>query len=79
MRMSGMKALDSRIASRFADRYASESTATRRHEETHRQRLYDPAEVERVLMGVGFDVRTVQGYGEYTLPDGLVGFVARRV
>ena len=51
--------------------------AYRRHEETHRQQLFEKRAVVEMLESIGFEVQPVQSYGEYPLPDGVVGFVAK--
>jgi SAM-dependent methyltransferase len=50
----------------------------RRHDETHHLQLFRGSEIAEVLREVGFRVRIVRGYGDYPLPQGLVGFVARK-
>jgi SAM-dependent methyltransferase len=50
----------------------------RRHEETHRQQLFEETTVVRVLERIGFRVRTVSSYGDYRLAEGVVGFVATK-
>jgi SAM-dependent methyltransferase len=50
----------------------------RRDEEIHRLRLYAPAEIEELLQGAGFRVRRLRRYGDYRLPRGLTGFLARK-
>ena len=50
----------------------------RRHEETHRQKLYDRTSVAEILRSVGFQIEIVPGYGTTAFPQGLVGFVARK-
>ena len=50
----------------------------RRREETHELQLYDGAKVADTLRSVGFRVRRVRSYGEYSLPKSLLGFVARK-
>jgi SAM-dependent methyltransferase len=50
----------------------------RRHEETHRQQLYPGATVSQMLRKIGFRVRMVRRYGEYTFPKKLVGVIARK-
>jgi len=50
----------------------------RRSDESHRLRLYRPADVLRALSGAGFGARRVGGYGKLRLPRGWVGFVAQR-
>jgi SAM-dependent methyltransferase len=49
-----------------------------RHEETHRQQLYEETMVVQVLQQIGFRVRTVSSYGDYPLAEGVVGFVATK-
>lgn len=50
----------------------------RRHEETHRQQLYDESSVVTMLESLGFQVRSVRKYGDHALADGVVGLVARK-
>ena len=52
--------------------------AYRRHEETHRQQLYERAAIAEILQGIGFQIETVSGYGSFRFPAGAVGFVARK-
>jgi hypothetical protein len=52
--------------------------AYRRHEETHRQRLYQRTALASILRDIGFRVRLVRSYGAYRLPEHVVGVVARR-
>lgn len=49
----------------------------RRHEETHCQQLYEENRVVEMLEAVGFEVKPVQRYGDYRLPDSVVGFLAK--
>ena len=50
----------------------------RRHEETHRQRLYESRTVDEMLKSVGFQVEIVSAYGAAAFPEALAGFVARK-
>ncbi len=50
----------------------------RRHEETHRQRLYEPDAVTEILASAGFQVEILSSYGATTFPEGVAGFVARK-
>ena len=50
----------------------------RRREETHHVQLYRASAVARELREAGFRVRTVRRFGEYPLPPGRVGFLARK-
>jgi hypothetical protein len=50
----------------------------RRHEETHRIQLYRQADVAAMLRNIGFRVRPVRHYGDYTLLPKRVGFIARK-
>jgi len=52
--------------------------AYRRHEETHRQQLFEEASIVQMLESVGFQVRPVRRYDDYPLAEGVVGFVARK-
>jgi hypothetical protein len=49
----------------------------RRHEETHVLKLYRSTDIAKMLRDTGFRVRQVCSYGEYRLPDGLAGLIAR--
>ena len=51
----------------------------RRSEEIHRQALYEPAAVLQELSRAGFEARQVNAYGRFRLPEGISGFIARRV
>jgi SAM-dependent methyltransferase len=50
----------------------------RRQEETHKQQLYRRTDVAQVLLDVGFRVRLLRAYGEYRLPESVVGFAATK-
>jgi SAM-dependent methyltransferase len=50
----------------------------RRDHEVHRLRLYKASEIAVRLRHAGFVVRTVRHYGKMPLPQGMVGFVARK-
>lgn len=50
----------------------------RRHEEVHRQQLFDPSQITEMLQGIGFHTQTVSSYGDFPLFRGLMGFVARK-
>jgi SAM-dependent methyltransferase len=50
----------------------------RRSEEMHRVQLYDAHDIARRLRAIGFKVRIVRAYGDYSLPDGLAGFIAAK-
>jgi SAM-dependent methyltransferase len=52
--------------------------AYRRHEETHRQQLYQRTDVADLLRSFGFQIEIVTGYGDQPFPEGLVGFIARK-
>jgi SAM-dependent methyltransferase len=49
----------------------------RRDDETHRVRLYEPAELCAGLRQAGFEARTMRSYGNYPLAEGHTAFVAR--
>ena len=49
-----------------------------RDEEVHVLQLYTRSEVATELRRAGFRVRTLRGYGEQTMIDGCVGFMARK-
>jgi SAM-dependent methyltransferase len=50
----------------------------RRHEETHTQQLYPGTKIAEMLRHIGFRVRPMRSYGEYSLPPGDAAFVARK-
>ena len=50
----------------------------RRHLETHRQQLHDPTTVSTTLRRLGFDVQTVNRFGQLELPAAVTGFVAKK-
>ena len=50
----------------------------RRDEETHEMQLYPPDEIVRELQQIGFEVQTVDRYGEFVFPDALIGYVCRK-
>lgn len=52
--------------------------AYRRQEETHRLQLFNRTTLAQMLRDIGFRVRLVRRYGEYPLPEKIVGFVARK-
>jgi hypothetical protein len=50
----------------------------RGREEAHNVRLYRGSEIARELRRVGFRVKIIHGYGEYTLKKAQVGFIATK-
>jgi SAM-dependent methyltransferase len=50
----------------------------RRHEESHTQQLYRGTKIAELLRDLGFRVRQVRSYGQYSLPPRVVAFVARK-
>jgi SAM-dependent methyltransferase len=52
--------------------------AYRRHEETHTQQLYSGMKIAEMLRDIGFRVRLMRSYGDYPLPERVVGIVARK-
>jgi SAM-dependent methyltransferase len=50
----------------------------RRDDETHRQRLYEPARVAEELRRAGFRARISRSYGRYQLSSARRAFVARK-
>lgn len=58
--------------------FRNSGKAYRRHEETHRQQLYQGTTLAGTLRDIGFRVRLVRSYGAYRLPDHVVGVVARK-
>ena len=51
---------------------------TRRDREVHRVRLYDEGELMQRLTESGFEVRTDRAYGDFSLYEGIVVFVAKK-
>lgn len=47
----------------------------RRSQETHKQKLYAPAQVAEELRAAGFRTRHLRGYGKMKFPRGLGGFL----
>ena len=58
--------------------FRKNSEVYRRHEETHRQQLYQGTSIAQMLRNIGFRVRLMRSYGDYPLPAGVVGVVARK-
>lgn len=50
----------------------------RRDAETHQLQLVDPADTVALLQETGFRVDILAGYGPFTLPQGLAGFLAQK-
>lgn len=50
----------------------------RRHEETHCQQLLDEASVVKMLAGIGFRGQAVRAFGDFSLPEGVVGYLAAK-
>jgi SAM-dependent methyltransferase len=50
----------------------------RRREETHSQQLLDEASVTQMLKHIGFRVQAVRAFGDFPLPEGVVGYVATK-
>jgi len=50
----------------------------RRNEEVHRLRLYPEASIEEKLTGVGFEVRSLRGYGGKKFAVHHLAFIARK-
>jgi SAM-dependent methyltransferase len=50
----------------------------RRRREVHRLRLHPRAVIAEQLRRVGFQARTLSGYGRFRFPVGWVGFIARK-
>ena len=67
-----------RILSRHITVFRKVGTTYRRSRETHRLRLYPPAEVARLLRAAGFRVRRLRSYGDILLPKALAGFIAAK-
>jgi SAM-dependent methyltransferase len=50
----------------------------RRSQEVHELRLYLRSDILKALRRVGFQVRTLRGYGQQRFPEAYVGFLARK-
>lgn len=50
----------------------------RRDSEVHQLQLIEPEEVVELLGRVGFSVRILASYGSLPLPQGLIGFIAKK-
>jgi SAM-dependent methyltransferase len=50
----------------------------RRSEEIHAVALYQPEEILEALADAGFEPSRLDRFGKFLLPEGLVGFVARK-
>jgi SAM-dependent methyltransferase len=50
----------------------------RRHEELHRQQLYQGTNIARMLRKIGFRVRLMRNYGAYPLDEHVVAALARK-
>jgi SAM-dependent methyltransferase len=50
----------------------------RRHQETHRQQLYQGSKVAEMLRKIGFRVRLRRSFGTFPLAQRVVGIVARK-
>jgi SAM-dependent methyltransferase len=50
----------------------------RRDDEVHHQQLYETLEVMETLNSVGFEVQTMQNYGQYNLPEKHIAFVVKK-
>ena len=51
----------------------------RKSEERHRLQLYRGTELAARLREIGFRVRLMRHFGDYQLPNKLIGFVARKL
>lgn len=58
--------------------FCREGKLYRRELEVHRLELVEPAEIVGALEHAGFDVEILDCYGLQPLPQGLVGFLARK-
>ncbi len=67
-----------RVLTRRISTFRKVGELYRRDDEVHRQRLYEASEIAGELRGVGFEVRTMPGYGRYLLPNAHSAFVARK-
>ena len=50
----------------------------RRDEEIHHQQLYKATEIAQALEQIGFEVQTLNCYGEFNLPANHTAFIARK-
>lgn len=66
------------ILTRRITTFRKQGELYRRDFEIHQLQLVDPVEVVELLQRVGFSVQTLDCYGSQPLPQGLVGFLARK-
>lgn len=50
----------------------------RRDSEVHQLQLIEPEEIGMLLSSLGFSVRILDCYGSFPLPQGLIGFIAKK-
>jgi SAM-dependent methyltransferase len=67
-----------RVLTRHITSFRRVGESYRRDSEVHRQRLFDPQELADRLRRVGFRVRRLCGYGEFSFPRGVAGLLARK-
>ncbi len=69
---------DRGVLTREITTYRKVGETYHRDREMHRQRVFDPADIERRLRQAGFRAKRVRGYGDLRFPTGVTGFVARK-
>ena len=68
-----------RILTRRISSFRQVGRLYRRNEELHRLHLFPRAELQAMLNKLGFQVRTLSGYGRLRFAPAHVGFLARKV
>ena len=71
------EAKKTRLLTRRIVTFREADGAWRRSDEVHRQRLFRPAELARLLRQAGFRVTRLDGYVQ-PFPPGVAGFLARK-
>jgi SAM-dependent methyltransferase len=66
-----------RLLTRRITTFRQSTDCWRRSDEVHRQRLYRPAELARLLRSAGFRVQRLAGYVD-RFPPGVAGFLAKK-
>ena len=72
------KSKDDKVWRRGITTFRKVGKLYRRNYEEHRQRLYESRELAPLLRRLGFSVRVVKKYGDYSLLPGRLGFIARK-
>jgi len=70
--------IDNNLLTRHITSFRKLGELYRRDFEIHQLQLVDPVKVVELLQRIGFVVQTLDCYGSLPLPQGLVGFLARK-